>query len=329
MDDVENTEIDIDEPEVSELELADDDILETDILTDVMPKTQRSGISFLSALMLSLFAAGAGGAIGWLGPKFVETETRDAQKTISALTDDLSLATQQSAKLSQDYSVLAQRLEEAENKIQGQTMLTRRLDALEQQAALVQNQSEADLDVQLAPLTQRLDVLDSLLASGDETQVDSSVLQARLAALEADIEGLRLQVLKTGTSAVLSYSKLQSESNSQLDSQIEVSPPVAVPEVSEVSVYDLKANFPREELLAALSSQTIDAPAQRGFFRRMLERHAEVRDVSETVAVQKINEAQTYIGQGDIDAAIDVLETLSPSLQAVANDWLIQAKKTL
>lgn len=297
-------------------------------------KAPRSGTSLRTVFIFSALAALIGGAIGALVPRVLDpANAAPAQAIISnqaKLSDlDAQLSSQQAI-----VRTIETDLADANNTLGNISRLSARLQGVEQ---TLEAQAQIDVSAEraqaLAPLSAKLDAMETLMADEDMPEGAPSALLSRLDALEGQIEDLRVSLATIPPSATLSYRESNEGEKSELSSSdlrdAEPGPkPMVGPGDVRLQTYDLLGNFPRTQMLAALELQE-EAGANPSWLRRLFSKHIEVRDTNELNARAVIDRAESLTRLGDIDAAISAIEGLNPALRAAAQPWIIQAKKTL
>ena len=282
------------------------------------------------AVGLSVIAAIAGAAGGWIGPKIFDPANAAPAKTIMAQGQSIESLDSQIVSLRQAANALTQRVKSAETTLEARSGQGADIADLQTQLqALADVDHEEDRITSLKPLALRLDALETVIApqgepddgAVEEAQQSVSALLGRITDLETRLAEMRAQPPVTLEPAILSYSTAAINTGETATLTTQDEPPSATG-----AAYDLAANFPRAKMLTALAAQSQNVK-EPSWIRRMIARHFDMGDVSVSADKSAILKAETLTRSGDIEGAIQQIEGLNPTLRAAAHHWIIEAKK--
>lgn len=281
-------------------------------------KKAKSGVSFPAAFIMSVIAASAGAAGGWMLPKVFDPANAAPAQAITKNAQAIKTANQNISGLSQTAQTLQSGLSSVTSEVQSRAGQSADIDALNQAVTQLQSVDiAADRAAAMEPMMARVDALETLITpEGEDTGVASQLLE-RLTALETRLEDLQAAPPVSMEPVVLSYSTPDTD------------PAPAENIAADTGEdYDLVANFPRAAMLQALSVQSQNTQ-EPSWLRKILSKHVQTGDVSTASARDAINDAQSLVVSGDIAGAVTVIEGLNPTLRAAAHTWMIEAKAAL
>jgi hypothetical protein len=275
-----------------------------------------------------LLAATIGGGAGWIGPKIFDPANAAPAGAITRQAERISAIAVRATALEAARKQLSTDVTNLQDNVRAIPALT--VDVSEQQAqisALSANELITNPDAIFAPLTARIDAVETLLAPEGETdakRVDgaagrASDLLARISALEEKLETLQAAPPQSREPVVLSYSSPEQADASASKPRPLKTGPADAP-------YDLGANFPKQAMLAAMSTQKA-TQKDPSWIRKLLGRHVQSDDDSAAKIRADIERAHAHALRGDIKDAINIIETLNPTVRAAAHQWMIDAKK--
>ena len=288
------------------------------------PRDARSGVSFPLALIMAVIAAGAGAAGGWLLPKMFDPANAAPAQAITQNAQAIKAASQTANQTAQAAQTLQADIKTLKQTVQSRSGQAADIDALQGQVKTLESiDFDAARAAAMAPVIARVDALETIITpEGEDTGVASQLLK-RLTALETRLTELQAVPPVSMEPTVLSYSKgdAADAGAAETASDAELEP-------AEAYAYDLAANFPREDMLKALSiqSQNTEEPS---WLRKLIGKHIQTDDLSAADARASILKAQAMAQNGDIAGAVATIETLNPTLRAAAHGWMIEAKAAL
>lgn len=283
------------------------------------PKPARSGVGLPAVLLLSVLAAGAGAAGGWMLPKIFDPANAAPAQAITTNTQMLKSAQTDIDNIKGTTNRLRKDLGGVAEVIQSRSSQGADIETLQNTVREIQAiDNAAELAAVTDPMTARIDALETLITpEGEDTGVASQLL-ARIKALETRLAELQATPPVSTEPIVLSYS---TPAKTEADA---ASANMAEP----TKTYDLVANFPRQAMLSALAvqSQNQDEPS---WLRKIIGKHIQTDDLSAADARETVLKAENLVSKGAITEAIALIETLNPTLRAAAHQWMIEAKKTV
>ena len=288
------------------------------------PKREKSGVSFPAALVMSVIAAGAGAAGGWMLPNVFDPANAAPAQAITKNTEAISTSKDDIQSLVKSFQALSSEVGKTTTEVGRRAGQAGEIAALQTQIADIQS---VDIAAQRAealdPITARVDAMETLITpEGEETGVASQLLE-RLTALETRLEDLQAAPPQSMEPTVLSYSTGGDTGDVSEPAATDIEPSAPVAEA-----YDLAANFPRDAMLEALSVQSQNTQ-EPSWLRKLIGKHIQTDDLSAAEARASILNAQAMVQQGDVAGAVAVIETLNPTLRAAAHGWMTEAKAAL
>ena len=299
---------------------------ESDCVSQKEPSQVASkGVSIGTLCVFSALAALIGGGIGAFAPRYLDPANAAPAQAITRNSVSLSALSEQVTWQQNSLGDIQADLADANNTLGNISRLSARVQSVEQ---AVDAQAQIDISAEraaaLSPLFNKIDAMETLMASEEMPEGAPSLLLSRLDALEGKLEELRVSLATIPPSATLSYREGVTGGEGASPANELSSNPKAQDETD----FDLSANFPREQLLSVLQTQE-RAEANPTWLRRLFSKHVQVRDTNAVDPRDIIDQAQTLVNIGDIRGAINALESLNPSLRAAAQPWIVQAQKTL
>ena len=292
------------------------------------PRDARSGVSFPLALIMAVIAAGAGAAGGWLLPKMFDPANAAPAQAITQNAQAIKAASQTANQTAQAAQTLQTDIKTLKQTVQSRSSQASDIAALQAQVETLESiDFDAARAAAMAPVIARVDALETIITpEGEDTGVASQLLE-RLTALETRLTELQAVPPVSMEPTVLSYSKGNAADENAAENAAETASDTDV-EPAEAKAYDLAANFPREDMLKALSiqSQNTEEPS---WLRKLIGKHIQTDDLSAADARASILRAQAMAQNGDIAGAVETIETLNPTLRAAAHGWMIEAKAVL
>lgn len=292
-------------------------------------KTAKPGISRSSALMMSVLAALAGGAIGWGGPTLFggqSAKNEAVQAALEQTRSDLAAAQAEQKKLADSLAAIqgSSRTQATSNQ-----SITSSLATLEDEVSKLRETQSESTNEAIAALEDRISSLGALTlpaGEGEESSsVDLSKLIDRIDTLESggsDEIASRLDKLETQLTELGTRRVTFPEPDT---TPIEL-PPVEAEESAEETLQILIDTFPRATMLESVAAQEALAAEKPSWLQRTLSRHVKTHDDDVVDPVDTINAAETALKRGEVTKALDLISELNPPVRAVAAEWIGAAK---
>jgi len=283
----------------------------------------KTAVSFPAALVMSVLAAAAGAAGGWILPKVFDPSNAAPAQAITQNTKAIAQATKTANQSAQAAQTLRGDLKVLSDDISSRAGQAVEIASLKTQIAQMQS---VDIAAQRAaaidPMTARIDALETIITpEGEDTGVATQLLE-RLTALETRLTELQATPPVSMEPTVLSYSN-----GGVLGDDTDENPAIE-PAAPKAEQYDLVANFPRDSMLKALTVQSQNTQ-EPSWLRKLIGKHIQADDLSAAEARASVLKAHAMIKSGDTAGAVAVIETLNPTLRAAAHAWMIEAKAAL
>jgi len=287
------------------------------------------GVSRSSALMMSVLAALAGGAIGWGGPVFFggqSAKNAALQSSLDQARSDLDLATTERKKLADSLAAIQGT---SRNQASSNQSLSASLGALEDQVQELKNAEPVDNSEALAALEERISKLGTVtIPDGEEgtASVDLLALVERVDTIEtggseeiatrlAELE-TRIEDISTRPSAFPKPDPTPAEL-----------PTVETVQSAEEALNILIDTFPRAKMLEAIDAQKVRAAEKPSWIQRALSRHVKTHDEGKADPIEIVDAAEAALKQGQVSNALKLMGDLNPPVRVIAADWMGAAKK--
>ncbi len=307
--------------------------------------SSKSGVSLATVAVCSLFAAGIGGAIGWLGPQYMGGS--DESATVAQLQSRLSAAEAQIKTQDQTLKSAQSGLSRVSEVDGLQAQIRTISGAVDENAAAIAAAKTERID-----MAARMDVTAALI--GEEGAAQPSLILERIEAMETKVTEMAARPAPEASArgmvmsepSVISYETAGSakaadeadagEANDAAAETVQALPdpqeeitsqgvePVSTPAPIAVD-YDFIGNFPRAAMLAAVAADAQPVES-KNWFKRQLDKHMQSGASAQEKARRDITRAEALTQSGDVAAAANLIKRQSPAVQKAARAWLSAAQ---
>ncbi|NNC36992.1 MAG: hypothetical protein EX271_08385 [Acidimicrobiales bacterium] len=296
-------------------------------------KNTKTGIGRSSAVLMSVLAALAGGAIGWGGPLLFggqAAKNEAIQASLNQTRSELATAQAEQKKLAESLSAIQGT---SRNQASSSQSIAASLATLEGEVSKLRETQVEGTNVAIASLEDRVSKLGTLTIPTGEgedgsetTSVDLLTLVDRIESLETEGSNEIATRLGTLETQIAELTAKPTAFPAPDTTPIEL-PPVETEESAEEILQVLIDTFPRATMLESVAAQKALAAEKPSWLQRVLSRHVKTHDEERSDPVDIINAAEAALQRGDVTKSLDLISELNPPVRAVAADWIDAAKK--